>query len=64
MVEQDLKAQIIALKADGCDKIYNEDFTGTITNRPQFNALMDVLALGDMLVMTKLDRDGDGHACE
>lgn len=56
MARQDLKAQIIALKAAGCDKIYNEHFTGTITDRPQFNALMDVLAPGDTLVVTELDR--------
>lgn len=53
---QDLEAQITALQAAGCDKIYSEHFTGTITNRPQFNALMDVLVPGDTLVVTKLDR--------
>ncbi|KGR87427.1 recombinase family protein [Lysinibacillus odysseyi] len=53
---QDLEAQITALKAAGCDKIYSEHFTGTITDRPQFNELMDVLAPGDTLVVSKLDR--------
>lgn len=36
--------------------IYKEQFTGTTTDRPIFNEIMNQLQLGDMLVVTKLDR--------
>ncbi|MBM7610141.1 DNA invertase Pin-like site-specific DNA recombinase [Lysinibacillus composti] len=53
---QDLETQIQNLKAAGCDEIYSEHFTGTQTNRPQFNTLLRKLEVGDTLVVTKLDR--------
>ena len=53
---QDLEAQLQALEAEGASTIYQEKFTGTSTNRPQLNALMDQLQEGDKLVVTKLDR--------
>lgn len=53
---QDLEAQIQQLKGAGCDKIYSEHFTGTKTDRPQFNKLLEQLKEGDTLVVTKLDR--------
>ncbi len=36
--------------------IYKESYTGTKTDRPIFNELLDKLESGDMLVVTKLDR--------
>lgn len=36
--------------------IYKESYTGTKTDRPIFNQLLDELKSGDMLVVTKLDR--------
>lgn len=53
---QDLEVQLHALEGAGCDKIYQEKFTGTKTDRPQFNELLQVLKEGDTLVVTKLDR--------
>ena len=53
---QDLDAQIQQLKAEGCEVIYSEKFTGTTKERPQFKAVIDVLSTGDTLVVTKLDR--------
>lgn len=53
---QDLEAQIQALEAERCDIIYKEHFTGTKTDRPQFNELLAKLEPGDTLVVTKLDR--------
>lgn len=53
---QDLEAQIEQLKAEGCDEIYSEKFTGTKTDRPMFNSVIDTLHKGDTLVVTKLDR--------
>jgi DNA invertase Pin-like site-specific DNA recombinase len=53
---QDLTAQVEALKAEGCAKIFQEKFTGTTKERPQFEALLSTLKKGDTLTVTKLDR--------
>ena len=55
---QNLAEQKAKLKESGVDakSIYAEKYTGTTTDRPQFNALMDVLKAGDTLTITKLDR--------
>lgn len=53
---QDLQVQIEMLKAEGCEKIYSEKFTGTTSNRPQFQKMLAELNEGDVLVVTKLDR--------
>ncbi|WNF06364.1 recombinase family protein [Brevibacillus borstelensis] len=55
-VGQDLQAQISALEAEGCDVIYSEKFTGTKTDRPEFQRLLAELKTGDTLIVTKLDR--------
>ncbi|MCG5252611.1 recombinase family protein [Brevibacillus agri] len=55
-VGQDLQAQINALEAEGCDVIYSEKFTGTKTDRPEFQRLLAELKAGDSLIVTKLDR--------
>ena len=55
-VAQDLEVQIQALQAEGCEVIYKEKFTGTKTDRPEFNKVLDALQEGDTLVVTKLDR--------
>lgn len=53
---QDLQIQLDTLKAEGCEAIYSEKFTGTKTDRPQFKEVRKVLQKGDTLVVTKLDR--------
>ena len=53
---QDLNSQIEMLEAEGCEKIYSEKFTGTTSKRPQFQAMLEELQEGDVLVVTKLDR--------
>ncbi|MUG73849.1 MULTISPECIES: recombinase family protein [Paenibacillus] len=53
---QDLKVQIEALKAEGCEEVTEEKFTGTTTSRPRFEELVSKLKTGDTLVVTKLDR--------
>ncbi|QGQ47253.1 recombinase family protein [Metabacillus sediminilitoris] len=55
-VSQDLESQLQALKAEGCEVIYSEKFTGTKKDRPQFQELLSVLKAGDTLTVTKLDR--------
>lgn len=53
---QDLKTQMAQLKAEGCTKIFKEKMTGTKTDRPEFNKLLDYLEESDTLVVSKLDR--------
>ncbi|XRD24532.1 recombinase family protein [Lysinibacillus fusiformis] len=53
---QDLEVQLHALKAECCEEIYSEKYTGTKTDRPQFQQLLKHLDKGDTLVVTKLDR--------
>jgi len=55
-VSQDLAAQLQALEKEGCEKTYSEKFTGTKSDRPQFQELLSLLQVGDTLVVTKLDR--------
>ncbi|WP_391116866.1 recombinase family protein [Psychrobacillus sp. L3] len=55
-LNQDLETQLQTLKAEGCEVIRSEKFTGTKTDRPQFQELLSVLSEGDTLVVTKLDR--------
>lgn len=51
-----LEAQEKALKESGASKIYVDAFTGTKTDRPEFDKLMDKIQKGDTLIVTKLDR--------
>lgn len=53
---QDLQSQLKQLEQEGCETIFKDKFTGTKRDRPEFNKVMDVLAAGDTLVVTKLDR--------
>ena len=55
-LNQDLESQLQTLEKEGCEVIYSEKFTGTKTNRPKFNELIEKLEEGDTLVVTKLDR--------
>lgn len=51
-----LEEQVSRLKAEGCETIVEEQYTGTTTNRPKFSKLIDELKQGDTIVVTKLDR--------
>lgn len=54
---QDYQAQIDALKAAGCERIFSEKASGKSTNgRPEFSKMMKALLPGDAVVVTKLDR--------
>lgn len=44
------------LEQAGCIKIYYESYTGTKTDRPEFNKLLKQISPGDTLVVCKLDR--------
>ena len=51
-----LEAQEKVLLENGAEKIYKDAFTGTKTERPELNKLLDQLQKGDTLIVTKLDR--------
>lgn len=53
---QELEVQILTLEAEGCERIFTEKFTGSKTDRPEFNELRAHLEDGDTLIVTKLDR--------
>lgn len=51
-----LESQREILKQNGATKIYEDSFTGTKTERPQFSKLLEKLKEGDTIIVTKLDR--------
>src|SRR6267154_3553275 len=53
---QKLDSQIDQLQAVGCLKIFSEHHTGTWDHRPQWNACLEFLRPGDLLVATELNR--------
>lgn len=44
------------LRKNGATELYQDAFTGTKTDRPNFTKLLNKLEAGDTLVITKLDR--------
>jgi DNA invertase Pin-like site-specific DNA recombinase len=54
---QDYQAQVDALKAAGCKRIYSEKASGKSTNgRPELGKMLKALDAGDVVTVTKLDR--------
>ena len=54
---QDYSAQVDALKAAGCERIFSEKRSGkSAKDRPEFSKLMRALVPGDTVVVSKLDR--------
>jgi DNA invertase Pin-like site-specific DNA recombinase len=54
---QDHAAQVEALKAAGCERIFSEKASGKSTSgRPEFAKLMKALKHGDVVIVVKLDR--------
>lgn len=56
--DQSLQLQVDALKAAGCEKIYQEIASGVKTARLVLDDLMKNLRAGDTLIIWKLDRLG------
>jgi DNA invertase Pin-like site-specific DNA recombinase len=54
--EQDNTAQIAALRAAGCARIFEDRASGGRWDRPELLRLLDQLRAGDVLVVWKLDR--------
>src|SRR6202521_4331830 len=53
---QSLAAQLAELKSAKCEKIFQEKISGARSDRKQLGRLIAVLAKGDVLVVTRLDR--------
>ncbi len=55
---QDTALQIDALRAMGCERIYQESISGSNRERPELAKCLDVLRDGDTLTVWRLDRLG------
>jgi DNA invertase Pin-like site-specific DNA recombinase len=53
---QSVDAQVRQLTKAGCKKVFREVASGAKTDRAQLRRLLDVLAAGDVLTVTRLDR--------
>lgn len=56
--DQNLALQLLALKREGCDRIFREKKSGAVWNRPELAAALATLKDGDTLVVWHLDRLG------
>ena len=54
--DQDTQIQLEALKASGCEKIFQEKVSGGRCDRPELHKLLEHLRKGDIVVVWKLDR--------
>jgi len=53
---QSVAAQVTALRPNGAEKVFREVAQGDKTDRAQLRRLLDQLADGDVLMVTRLDR--------
>ena len=53
---QSVETQLKQLRAAGCKKIYQETASGAKTDRAQLRRVLDQLAAGDVVMVTRLDR--------
>jgi DNA invertase Pin-like site-specific DNA recombinase len=56
--EQNLALQRDALQSAGCERVYDDTCSGSVTDRPGLSRALDALREGDALVVWKLDRIG------
>lgn len=56
--DQNLALQHDALKKAGCEKIFGDKTSGSRSERPGLNNILEILRKGDTLVVWKLDRLG------
>ena len=55
-LDQNLDWQIDELTKEGCDRIFQEKFTGTRKDRPELLRMMDMLREGDTVIICELTR--------
>jgi len=53
---QTLDAQLEALKAAGCEKVFREKVSGAHADRAQLSRLLTTIDRGDVLIVSRLDR--------
>lgn len=56
--DQNLAMQRDALKAEGCERIFEEKISGTKFERPELQRMLEQLREGDIVIIWKLDRLG------
>jgi DNA invertase Pin-like site-specific DNA recombinase len=56
--KQDLALQLDALERAGCERTFQDTASGALKSRPQLEACLDQLRVGDTLVVWRLDRLG------
>ncbi|KIE41109.1 recombinase family protein, partial [Geobacter anodireducens] len=56
--DQNLDLQRSALEQAGCERIYEDQVSGSRSERPGLKAMLDFIREGDTLVVWKLDRLG------
>ena len=61
-IEQNIEPQVEALKAAGCNRIYQEQISGVELSRPELSSMLDYCRKGDVIVSTRLDRIGRSTA--
>ena len=54
--DQSVDAQVMALEAAGCERVFEEIASGAKTNRRVLTEVLEYLRSGDVLVVYKLDR--------
>jgi hypothetical protein len=55
-LDQNLALQRDALRDGGCEKIFIEQMSGAVSDRPELCASLDYARTGDTLIVWKLDR--------
>jgi DNA invertase Pin-like site-specific DNA recombinase len=60
--DQNIEPQVAALKAAGCNRIYQEQISGVEPTRPELLSMLDYCRKGDVIVCTRLDRIGRSTA--
>lgn len=56
--DQNLDRQILALKNAGCEMIFQEKISGKNLERPELKKLLDMVHVGDEIIVLDLDRLG------
>ena len=54
--DQNHELQLEPLKAEGCERVFQDTASGGQRNRPELDKMLDQLRQGDMVVVWKLDR--------